>query len=257
MESAVRVFARDFNASRYTVDGDEPGSPCYLVTPGGAWCRRIFIVGALTERKGSGDVMHARLADPTGAFSLTTGRQSPDVAATLGYIDPPAFVAVTGQASLMGSGSRTRALVTPETLTVVDRTVRDLWVLRTAERTLERLEMMQAVIRGTDRDDRLETALRLYGSGTTLVAEQAAMVRAALASVRPDITVGEVAPRTAAEVVTEILEAGSGPRGLSRSDAIARAVMAGLSASAAGEAIDALLAEGECYSPSPGMIRRI
>ncbi len=257
MESAARVFARDFNASRYTADGDEAGSPCYVVTPGGAWCRRLFIVGALTERKGSGDVMHARLADPTGAFSLTIERRSPDVAATLGYIEPPAFVAVTGRASLAGSRSRPRALVTAEALTVVDRTVRDLWVLRTAERTLERLEAVQAVLRGTGRDARIGAAVQLYGSGTDLVAEQAAMVRAALGSVRPDLAVDSVVPRSAGEIVAEILEAGNGPRGFARSDVVAGAVMAGLSASSAGEAIDALLAAGECYSPSAGMIRLI
>jgi RPA family protein len=232
MEPAARVFAREFNGSQSTVDDTPAGRA--VVTPSGAHCHRLFIVGALTERKGSGsDVMHARLADPTGTFSLTVDRRNPDAAATLEYIDPPAFVAVTGQAVAVGTGPRMRTSVAVETITVVDRTVRDLWVVRTAEATLDRLEA-------------------LGDSG-----DLAAMVASALESVRSDLDVGTVEPVNAVEIIRSAVEEGNGPRGLSRRDAIARGVAAGLAASAAEQAIDDLLLAGECYSPSAGMIRLI
>ncbi|MDN7023578.1 hypothetical protein FGU65_01465 [Methanoculleus sp. FWC-SCC1] len=234
MEPAVRVFAREFNGSRSTADAGDALAGRAVVTPSGAHCRRLFLVGALTERKGSGDdVMHARLADPTGTFALTVDRRSPDAAATLEYIDPPAFVAAVGEAVAAGTGTRMRTSIAVETITVVDRTVRDLWVLRTAEATLERLEAV----------------------GDT--GDLAAMVTTALESVRPDLDVGPLEPVNAAEILRSALEEGNGPRGLSRRDAIARGVAAGLAASAAGQAIDDLLLAGECYSPSAGMLRLI
>ncbi len=232
MGPAARVFAREFNGSRSTVDDALAGRA--VVTPSGAHCRRVFIVGALTERKGSGsDVVHARLADPTGTFSLTADRRNPDAAATLEYVDPPAFVAVTGQAVAAGTGTRMRLSVAVETITVVDRTIRDLWVLRTAEATLDRLEA--------------------HGDPGDL----AAMVASALESVRSDPDVGQIEPANPADIIRSAVEEGNGPRGLSRRDAIARGVAAGLTASAAEQAIDDLLLAGECYSPSAGMIRLI
>ena len=103
MEPAERVFAREFTAARHTV---ESGDASYVVTPTGAWCRRVFVIGTLTWRRGSGDVMQARVADPTDTFRVSADWQNPDAVETLGYIDPPAFIAVTGRAALMGSGPR-------------------------------------------------------------------------------------------------------------------------------------------------------
>ncbi len=258
MEPAERVFAREFNASRWVMDdgGDRNGP--YVVTPGGAWCRRVFIVGALTERRGrGGDVMHARVADPTGAFAVDIDRQHPDVAATLEYIEPPEFVAVTGGASLSTAGARARASVVPEALNVVDRAIRDIWVLRTAERTLQRIEALQAFLQGSPRGGRIEATIGHYRTTDADLRDLAAMVRAAVESVRPGGGVGEVRPVDGREIVLAVIEEHGGARGIPLDTLVARGVKAGLSAPAAARAVEELLAAGECYTPSTGMIKRI
>ncbi|MCM2465732.1 hypothetical protein [Methanoculleus oceani] len=249
MEPAERVFARDFSAARHTVDS---GDGSYVVTPGGAWCRRLFIVGALTEKRGGGDVMQARIADPTGTFRITADWQSPDAVETLGYIEPPAFVAVTGRATLTGTGERASATVDAEAINVVDRTVRDLWVLATAGATLDRLDTLR-----DGGDERAAAALRLYGITEEDLREMAGMVRMALASVRPDISPGDIAPLVGRDLLLSALEEGGDARGIGFEDAVAAGVRSGLSARDARTALEELLAAGECYQPASGMIKLI
>ncbi len=252
MEPAERVFALDFSAARHTVDSGDGRNGSYVVTPGGAWCRRLFIVGALTERRGSGDVMQARLADPTGTFRVTADWQSPDAVETLGYIEPPAFVAVTGRAKLIGSGSRAYGALDAEALCVVDRTARDLWVLATAGVVLDRLEALR-----DGGGERVATALRLYGTTDEDIREMAAMVRTALASVRPDITPGDIAPVVGRDLLLAALGDEGGGRGIGIDDAVAVGVRSGLCAREARPALEELLAAGECYQPAAGKIKLI
>ena len=248
MEPAGRVFARDFSAARHTVDS---GDGSYVVTPTGAWCRRLFIVGALTEKKGSGDVMQARIADPTGTFRVTADWQSPDAVETLGYIKPPAFVAVTCRATLTGSGSRAYGVLDAEAINVVNRTVRDHWVLATAGAMLDRLE----ALRGGG-DERAATALRLYGTTDEDIRDMAGMVRTALASVR-HIAPGDIEPVIGRDLLLTALGDEGGARGIGLDDAVAAGVRSGLSARDAKSALEELIAAGECYLPTSGMIKLI
>jgi RPA family protein len=258
MEPAERVFARDFSAARHSMDGtDRRGGP-YVVTPGGAWCRRLFIVGALTEWRGSGgDLMQARVADPTGAFQLAIDRQSPDVAATLEYLEPPAFVAVTGQAMISPAGSRTAPTVAAEALNVVNRRVRDIWVLGTADATLRRLETLHEALTGACTDERATAVVALYGTGASTLRDTAAMVRTALESVRWEDSADEIAPVCGRDILLSLLREEGSARGILREEIVARGVRSGLSARDAHRAVEELLAAGECYSPATGMIKLI
>ena len=256
MEPAERVFARDFAAARYTADSGDGRNGSYVVTPTGAWCRRLFIVGALTERRGSGDIVQARVADPTGTFRVSTDWQSPDAGETLRHIEPPAFVAVTGRATLIGSGPRAYATVDAEALCVVNRTVRDLWVQKTAGATLDRLIALEEVLLGGG-DERAATALRLYGTTGEEIRDMAGMVRTALASVRPEIVLGDIGPVAGRDLLLATLEEEGGARGIAIEDAVAAGVRAGLSAREARRALEELLAAGECYQPASGMIKLI
>lgn len=252
MEPVERVFAQDFSAARQTAESGDGRGGLYVVTPGAAWCRRLFIVGALTEKRGSGDVMQARLADPTGVFRVSVDWQSPDAVETLGYIEPPAFVAVTGRAALAGTGARACATVEAEALSVVDRTARDLWVLATASATLDRLEALR-----DGRDEQAAVARRLYGATDEDIRGMAGMVRTALATVRPDISVGAVAPLVARDLQLSALEGEGSARGVGLEDAVAAGVRSGLSPREARAALEELLADGECYQPASGMIKLI
>ncbi|MDD3858367.1 MAG: hypothetical protein PHP43_10020, partial [Methanoculleus sp.] len=190
--------------------------------------------------------------DPTGVFQVSVDWQSPDAVETLGYVEPPAFVAVTGRATLTGTGQRACATVEAEALSVVNRTARDLWVLSTAGVTLDRLE---ALLDG--RDERAAAARRLYGITDEDIRGMAGMVRTALATVRPDISVGEISPLVARDLQLFALEGEGDARGVGLEDAVAAGVRAGLSAREARAALEELLAAGECYQPASGMIKLI
>lgn len=249
------MFARELADAQHA---DDIGGGVTVVTRSGACCRRIFIVGALTERRGGrGEVMHARIADPTGAFEILTRRQFPDAAATLRYIEPPAFVAVTGHVRLSARHSRTRISVLAEALQVSNRTARDLWVLRTADLTLGRLERIRAALQGGSRDPGIEAAIRHYNPTDADIRELAGMVKAALATVPGRVSAGEIRPLAAREILLEILREHGGVRGISTDRAVALGVQAGLTPGAASQAVHELLSAGECYAPSAGSIRLI
>ena len=100
MEGAARVFPGDFSGSTLSVPADEAGSPAWVVTPGGAWCRSLYLCGALTEVVEITDVLHCRVADPTGAFDIVSGGRRAAITEQIRAIPVPSFIAVTGTAQL-------------------------------------------------------------------------------------------------------------------------------------------------------------
>ena len=76
----------------------DDGEPGLGRDPGGAWCRSLYLCGALTEVAEIADVLHCRLADPTGAFDIVAGGRRGPVAEQIRAIPVPSFVAVTGTA---------------------------------------------------------------------------------------------------------------------------------------------------------------
>jgi RPA family protein len=124
--------------------GVDEKSPSFVLLPTGARCNRIFLVGTLTEKERRGDqnvFYHARISDPTGTFFLMAGSYQPEAMQQIARIEAPAFVAVIGKPNLFESQTGSLLLsVRAESVTVVDRETRDLWVLDTARATLQRLE---------------------------------------------------------------------------------------------------------------------
>ncbi len=106
---------------------------------------RIFLVGVLTEVSRKGDEVHrARLSDPTGTVELVFRPQNLPPADVLLTINPPVFLAVSGSVRLLGG----RAVIEPDAITPVQRAERDAGVLFTAERTVRRMEALEAARTG-------------------------------------------------------------------------------------------------------------
>ena len=144
-EPARRVFAAELREVKLQFrEGEDEKSPSFVLLPTGARCNRIFIVGTLTEKERRGDqnvFYHARIADPTGTFSLMAGSYQPEAMQQIARIEPPAFVAVLGKPNLFESQTGSMLIsVRAESVTTVDRETRDLWVLDTARATLGRLD---------------------------------------------------------------------------------------------------------------------
>jgi RPA family protein len=153
-EVAKRVFAKEFNASSLAYkESEDQFAPAYVMTPTGAKCNRVFIVGTLTEKENIGDEQdswRARVTDPTGAFMVYASQFSPDAAQALSDIEPPAFVAVIGKPRVYKTqDGDVLVSVRPEAVLPVDAETRDQWVLDAINATADRLVALKA---GSDPD---------------------------------------------------------------------------------------------------------
>ncbi len=146
-EPARRVFAAELRECRYQFrDGDDEKSPTFVLLPSGERCNRIFLVGTLTEKQRQGDqniFYRGRVVDPSGTFFIMAGSDQPEAMQQLAKIDTPAFVAVIGKPNLYQTPDGAFLVsVRVESITVVDKETRDLWILDTAARTLDRIDAM-------------------------------------------------------------------------------------------------------------------
>ncbi len=148
-EPARRVFASELRECRYQFrDGEDEKSPTFVLLPSGERSNRLFIVGTLTEksRQGEQNVFYrGRVVDPTGTFFVMAGSYQPEAMQQLAKIEPPQFVAVIGKPNLYQKpdGSFMNS-VRIESVTVVDKETRDLWVLDAAKQTLDRIDAFNA-----------------------------------------------------------------------------------------------------------------
>ncbi|MCZ7403217.1 MAG: hypothetical protein O8C61_13425 [Candidatus Methanoperedens sp.] len=146
-EIAWRIFAHEFNTSNlYISEGDER-APNYIITPTGVKCNRLFIIGVITEVENIGkdnNLWRARIADPTGVFTLYAGQYQPEAAIFLSELEVPAYVALVGKArKYEPEDGNVYLSVRPEEINAADEKQRDMWVIETAERTLERIKIME------------------------------------------------------------------------------------------------------------------
>ena len=146
-EVAWRIFAHEFNRSNMHISEGDERAPNYIVTPTGVKCNRLFIVGVVTEVENIGkdnNLWRARVADPTGVFTVYAGQYQPEAAIFLSDLDIPAYVAVVGKArKYEPEDGSVYTSVRPEEMNNADEKLRDRWVLDTAQRTLERIRLVE------------------------------------------------------------------------------------------------------------------
>lgn len=147
-EVARRVFAREFNDATYTFkESDDDRAPVYVLLPTGERANRVFVVGTLTETEDVGEdseYWQGRIIDPNGdTFYVYAGQYQPEAAATLREVSPPAYVAVVGKPRTYETDDGDiNVSIRPESISEVDEAVRTRWVVETAQRTLDRLEVL-------------------------------------------------------------------------------------------------------------------
>jgi RPA family protein len=151
-EVAKRVFAEELKSSNYSFrDGEENNqyAPSYLLTPTGAKCNRVFVVGTLTEKDDIGsdtEYWRGRVVDPTGSILIYAGQYQPEAAQILAGMEPPEFVAVVGKPNLYQTEDGNIIIsLRAESIQRVDRATQNQWVLDTAGRTLERLAALKSI----------------------------------------------------------------------------------------------------------------
>jgi len=147
-EVARRIFAQELRDSDLSFrENDDQYAPLYLVSPTGARSNRVFVVGALVERDNLGDEVEywrGRIVDPTGSILVYAGQYQPDAAQVLAATETPSFVAVVGKPSVYETDDGTRLIsVRAEFIQKVDAATRDLWILDTSKRTLDRIKAFE------------------------------------------------------------------------------------------------------------------
>ena len=148
-EPARRVFAGELRECRYQFkDGEDEKSPTFVLLPTGERSNRIFLVGTLTEKQRQGEqniFYRGRVVDPTGTFFIMAGSYQPEAMQQLAKVEAPAFVAVIGKPNLYQKPDGSILVsVRVESITVVDKDTRDLWVLDAARLTLDRVDAFAA-----------------------------------------------------------------------------------------------------------------
>ena len=222
MGAAQRIFAAEYAQS-------QRGEKDVRILSDGSICRRMFMIGALTEISGTpGNVMRARCADPTGAFTVKIFPEYSEAAQTLSELSPPLFVAV--HAKPAGGLMTLRA----DTLCPVERHVRDAWVLETIGMTLRRMEQ--------------SPALPSENRNTLLSALQRALETV------PETSAQESA-KDYSKIILSILEIESGPGGMPLCDLLKRAEQSGIAYDHAKLVVESLCENGECYQPKQDLVR--
>jgi len=151
-EVARRIFSEELKSSNYSFrEGEDQNqyAPAYLLTPTGAKCNRVFVVGTLTEKDdigGDTEYWRGRLVDPTGSILIYAGQYQPEAAQILANMEIPAFVAVVGKPNLYQTEDGNIIIsLRAESIQRVDAATRNQWIMDTARRTVERLEALKSV----------------------------------------------------------------------------------------------------------------
>jgi len=146
LEPAWRIFANEFNKSTLQLKEEGGSGPTYIISPTGAKINRLFVVGVLTEVENvreNEDLWRARVADPTGSFTVYAGKYQSEGASFLANADVPQFVAVLGRARFYTRADTSYTSIWSNEISNTMETVRNNWVITTAERTLDRLEALK------------------------------------------------------------------------------------------------------------------
>ena len=184
---------------------DEHG-PSYIISPTGAKINRIFVVGVLTEVenvRSSDDRWRARIADPTGTFTVYAGKYQPEAAAFLAQSEVPQFVAVLGRARLYTRDETLYVSIWSKEINPTTEAVRNNWVIATAERTLDRVEALKIALSTGLQSNTLRT--KLLDSGVNVVLADG-ITRAVLSYNGSDV-IADIVP-----VIASAIEAVAEPR---------------------------------------------
>jgi uncharacterized protein len=274
-ETARRSFAREFNDATLTYGEHTDRTPNFVITPTGAMCNRIFAVGVLTEVENIGSqgqtLYRARLADPTGAFTIYAGQYQPEAAQFLASATTPAYVAVSGKVRMYNpEPGASYTSIRPEEINIVDRSVRDRWIYHTAVLTLDRIKIVEKalasgfrgeeltwhLIQATEDASGVSRAIDHYQLSPNKLQAYLQMVISALSTiVEPVATEGQEIGLD--EIVIETIDRLDTGEGAKRADILDVLRNSGYEAEAAEAAMNALLSEGRCYEPKIGMLKTI
>jgi uncharacterized protein len=278
-EVARRTFAREFNDSNLQQGESLDRAPNFIVTPAGVICNRVFIVGVLTEVENIGTegqtMYRARIADPTGVFTVYAGEYQPSAALFLSTVKTPAYVAVVGKARVFNPEKDAFYMsVRPEEINLVDEYVRNRWVYMTALFTLQAIRNMERAMESGLRGSELERHMRAFTIDSAGIASALdhyqvtadrmdAYRRMAMDALATIVNAAPPAKAEAAEdgmalaIIEDMMHRLDRGDGVSYEALLEAALKLGYEEAAVEKTLNALMDGGRCYEPRIGILKLI
>ncbi|HMK47171.1 MAG TPA: hypothetical protein VK436_11150 [Methanocella sp.] len=273
-ETARRVFAREFNDSSLQYGEHTDRAPNFVITPTGAMCNRIFAVGVLTETEnvGTGGQMlyRARLADPTGAFTIYAGQYQQEAAMFLSRIPTPAYIAIAGKVRVFSPEPGTHyTSIRPEEVNVVDSGVRNLWTYHTAKLTLNRITVVEKalatglggeelawhLIRNSEDSEGVSKAIDHYGINRNSLDAYRQMATNALSTLIEPAVIQEGKTDSGSKRVLEVIGRLDSGDGVSYDVLLDEMKKLGYEEESVEQLIGSLMDKGQCYEPKIGLLK--
>lgn len=287
-EVAQRLFSKEFNDSTLSLtsissdDTPDLNSPNLLISPTGMRINRVFVAGVITEVENLGsetgkerDLWRARISDPTGVFMVYAGQYQPEAAIFLSTVEVPSYVAVVGKARIYEPEKGSVFIsIRPEEINNVESTIRDRWVVDTADLTLKRLDLLSDVFSGgkhgedlaesmklkgidSDSSEAIQDAIEFYGTDQKYISEFKQSMREALLSIKENAGVQMKQNDHAENMILEVLEELDEGKGVQYSCLLEEVKSRGIPEEVADAGVRSLLAKGECYEPKQGILKLI
>lgn len=282
-EVAQRIFAKEFNDSTLNIDpGSQDGdnnsvyTPNFLITPIGTKVNRVLVVGVVTEVDNIGadnNIWRARIVDPTGAFVVYAGQYQPEASIFISTVEIPAYVAIVGKArAYIPEDGSVYVSIRPEEINVVESSIRDQWLVDTAELTLDRIDTysmaLSTGLKGSDLYDYLvqnnvspeladgiTLSLGYYQTDEGYIEELKTVVRDCLELIEVGASESSENGPDIEEFLVEIMKEMDEGKGVDYGALIDLAQERGISEKTVEEAVGSMLSNGKCYEPRIGIIR--
>jgi hypothetical protein len=288
-EMAHRVFAREFNDSRFQISSSSDvtsqadlHAPNFLVTTAGAKVNRLFIAGVITEvedigshKGGEKELWRARVSDPTGTFTVYSGNFQPETSVFLSTVEVPSFVTIIGKVRSYepGDGSVFVSL-RPEEINHADENIRNRWMVDTAELTLDRLDVFEEALSsglsGMELFDHLSLknvpshiaegvcmALDFYRTDRSYIQGMREHIRDALLSIESSLSAVSGDLFDTEEFIMDLLQEMNGGKGMEYTEILRQAGSKNILAGSVEKTVRSLLSDGHIYEPKVGFFRAI
>jgi RPA family protein len=254
MTALVRIYAGELSQSTLQKDAASKQSPPIIISPSGACGSCLLLAGALTRvEKLPGDFIQAWVSDPTGTFNLAISTPDEEIYSFLEHADIPVFILCTGELQV-SKGRKKEVTIRPLAIRTADRMTRDTWIIRTAEETLKRLEIMECAIRERNGDEVTRKAINHYHMDTPKIRSLVIMVEEALSKVS-NVPGGEIKLPEPREILLELIKENSGPKGINISELLFLAAGKGIREDQVILTVRQLVEEDECYQPAAGAVK--
>lgn len=251
-----RVFFEEFLQSDFFMQED---GMTFLVTPTGAKCYRLFGVGEVQEVEIRGNIARIKLNDSTATLNIYTNKAIHVEGVKKAKAgEEKTFLAFLGNVRVRaGAGAGKRNIILAEEVGTVDERVRADWVLNTAWRTMERVELIRSTISSKKKQENvfsdkaiLKEALEHYALDNDRLD---ALANTAINAVK---SLWQRYHTTAKEMIIELVKkAEKIGRGVEREKLVQALKSKGLDEAWAEEVTDELIMEGRCYESDGGVLK--